>query len=86
MTRDEWLEPAQLAEYKIAGFGGSTMSPALLKLAEDSEVAAVLVLTDGYISYPEAEPPYCRPVGLVPQQRLHGRDLQTALRRGAVPG
>ena len=58
VTRDEWLEPAQLAEYNIAGFGGSDMSPGLLRLAEDHEVGAVLVLTDGYISYPSAEPPY----------------------------
>ena len=58
VTRDEWLEPAQLSEYRIAGFGGSDMSPGLNHLAEDSEVAAVLVLTDGYISYPAQEPPY----------------------------
>ena len=58
VTRDEWLEPAQLSEYKIAGFGGSNMSPALDQLARDTEVSAVLVLTDGYISYPATEPPY----------------------------
>ena len=58
VTRDEWLEPPQLAEYKIAGYGGSDMSPGLNRLAEDSEVTAVLVLTDGYIDYPKAEPPY----------------------------
>jgi predicted metal-dependent peptidase len=58
VTRDEWLEPPELGQYKIAGFGGSDMSPGLRKLAEDSEVAAVLVLTDGYISYPAQEPPY----------------------------
>jgi predicted metal-dependent peptidase len=58
VTRDEWLEPPQLAEYRIAGFGGSDMSPGLNKLAEDAEVNAVLVLTDGYISYPAIEPPY----------------------------
>ena len=34
------------------------MSPGLNHLAADSEVAAVLVLTDGYISYPAQEPPY----------------------------
>ena len=34
------------------------MSPGLKQLAADSEVAAVLVLTDGYISYPAQEPPY----------------------------
>jgi predicted metal-dependent peptidase len=58
VTRDEWLEPPQLSEYKIAGFGGSNMSPAMDALAIDSEVSAVLVLTDGYINYPAAEPPY----------------------------
>ena len=51
-------EPAQLSEYRIAGFGGSDMSPGLLRLAEDTEVAAALVLTDGYITYPAQEPPY----------------------------
>jgi predicted metal-dependent peptidase len=65
VTRDEWLEPAQLTEYKIAGFGGSDMSPALNKLAEDTEVGAVLVLTDGYISFPAAEPPYAVLWGVV---------------------
>jgi predicted metal-dependent peptidase len=58
VTRDEWLEPPQLSEYKIAGFGGSNMSPAMDALARDTEVSAVLVLTDGYIEYPRAEPPY----------------------------
>lgn len=58
VTRDEWLEPPQLAVYKVAGFGGSDMSPGMNKLAEDHEVSAVLVLTDGYIYYPEDEPPY----------------------------
>lgn len=58
VTRDEWLEPSQLAEYRIAGFGGSDMTSAMDRLAEDSEVDAVLVLTDGYIDYPRIEPPY----------------------------
>jgi predicted metal-dependent peptidase len=58
VTRDEWLEPAQLAEYRIAGFGGSDMSPGLNRLGEDEEVSAALVLTDGYIEYPAEEPPY----------------------------
>jgi len=34
-------------------------------LAEDPEVDAVLVLTDGYISYPAEEPPYAVLWGLV---------------------
>jgi len=58
VTKDEWLEPAQLAEFRIAGFGGSDMSPGLNKLAEDTEVSSALVLTDGYINYPANEPPY----------------------------
>ncbi len=58
VTRDEWLEPAQLAEYRVAGFGGSDMSPGLNRLGEDDEVSAALVLTDGYIEYPAEEPAY----------------------------
>jgi hypothetical protein len=34
------------------------MGPALLQLADDSEVTAALVLTDGFIEYPAAEPPF----------------------------
>ena len=41
------------------------MSPAMDQLADDPEVAAVLVLTDGYISYPAEEPPYAVLWGLV---------------------
>jgi predicted metal-dependent peptidase len=58
VTRDDWLEPVRLAEFHIAGFGRSDMSPGLHRLAEDPEVEAVLILTDGYISYPATEPPY----------------------------
>jgi predicted metal-dependent peptidase len=65
VTADEWLDPAELAAYKITGFGGSDMSPAMDALAEDPEVNAVLVLTDGYISYPAEEPPYAVLWGLV---------------------
>lgn len=65
VTADEWLDPSQLQQYKITGFGGSDMSPGLNKLSEDPEVAAVLVLTDGYIDYPQAEPHYAVLWGLV---------------------
>ncbi len=65
VTADEWLDPAELAAYKITGFGGSDMSPAMDALSEDAEVNAVLVLTDGYISYPAEEPPYAVLWGLV---------------------
>ncbi|MDB5311454.1 MAG: hypothetical protein JWO38_5656 [Gemmataceae bacterium] len=65
VTADDWLDPAQLQSYKITGFGGSDMRPAMGELAADPEVSAVLVLTDGYISYPQEEPPYAVLWGLV---------------------
>jgi predicted metal-dependent peptidase len=58
VTADEFIEPERLAEYEIKGLGGSDMSPALRFLAEDPEVEAVVVLTDGYIDYPAEEMPY----------------------------
>ncbi|MBR0238541.1 MAG: hypothetical protein IJQ39_10660 [Thermoguttaceae bacterium] len=58
VTADEWLEVGSLENFEAKGFGGSDMSPAMLKLAEDPDVTAVIVLTDGYIGYPEQEPPY----------------------------
>jgi predicted metal-dependent peptidase len=65
VTADEWIDPAELSSYKVTGFGGSDMSPAMLELADDPEVSAVLVLTDGYISYPADEPPYAVLWGIV---------------------
>jgi len=65
VTADEWLDPEGLLSYKVTGFGGSDMSPAMLQLADDPEVAAVLVLTDGYIEFPAEEPPYAVLWGLV---------------------
>jgi hypothetical protein len=58
VTHDDWVDPEELARYPIAGGGGSDMSPALLHLAADPEVKAVLVLTDGAISVPANPPPY----------------------------
>jgi predicted metal-dependent peptidase len=58
VTRDEWIDAASLANYKISGFGYSDMSPAMARLADDPEVAAVLMLTDGDIGILEREPPY----------------------------
>ena len=51
--------------YKVTGFGGSDMSHGMDQLAEDPEVSAVLVLTDGYITFPAEEPPYAVLWGLV---------------------
>jgi predicted metal-dependent peptidase len=61
VTADEWIDPAELTSYKITGFGGSDMSPAMDELTDDPEVNAVLVL----ISYPAEEPPYSVLWGLV---------------------
>ncbi len=65
VTSNDWVDVTALARFRVAGFGGSDMSPAMEQLAGDPEVAAVLVLTDGYIRYPEAEPPYAVLWGLV---------------------
>lgn len=58
VTHDDWLEPPQLLEYRVAGFGGSDMTPGIIHFANDPEVQSVLVLTDGYITLPAEEPPY----------------------------
>ena len=58
VTHDDWIEPEQLDLYQVGGFGGSDMSPGLLRLADDPEDSACIVLTDGYIDLPAAEPPY----------------------------
>ena len=58
VTGDKWVEPTDLAEFQITGFGYSDMSPGLLHLAEDPEVEAALLLTDGYIEYPAEPMPY----------------------------
>ena len=56
---DEFVEIGQLEKYRVNGYGGSDMSPAMLKLAEDPDVTSVLVITDGYIDYPpETDIPY----------------------------
>jgi predicted metal-dependent peptidase len=67
LTSDDWVEPPQLAEFQVTGFGYSDMSPAMLHLAEDPEVHAVLVLTDGHIDYPEFDPTYRVVWGLLGQ-------------------
>ncbi len=65
VTSDDWVDVSALGRFQVAGFGGSDMSPGMERLAQDPEVAAVLVLTDGYIAYPAAEPPYAVLWGLV---------------------
>jgi predicted metal-dependent peptidase len=61
LTREEWVSPAGLAHYKVTGLGGTDMTPALLKLAEDPDVEVVMVLTDEDVLWaplPTAPPPY----------------------------
>lgn len=58
VTSDETLSAAELAEFEISGYGGSDMSPAMLALAEDPRVTAVIVITDGDISFPPDAMPY----------------------------
>lgn len=58
ITVNEWISPYQLKNYEIKGLGGSNMSPAMLYLAQDSEVESLLVLTDGAIYFPQEKMPY----------------------------
>jgi predicted metal-dependent peptidase len=58
VTADETLTPYELGEREIAGYGGSDLSPAMLRLADDPEVRAAVVITDGDIAYPPAAMPY----------------------------
>lgn len=58
IARDEVVEPTALHHYEVQGYGGSDLTPALVRLAEDPDVSAALVLTDGEIAYPETPLPY----------------------------
>ena len=58
ITSDAILSPDELAAYKVSGFGGSDLSPAMLALADDPHVTAAVIVTDGDIAYPAEEMPY----------------------------
>jgi predicted metal-dependent peptidase len=58
VTADEMLSPAELASYRVSGYGGSDLTPALRALADDPRVTAAIVLTDGDIAYPPEAMPY----------------------------
>lgn len=58
ITSDEMLSPGELAGYQVKGYGGSDLTPAMLRLADDPRVTACLVVTDGDIGYPPREMPY----------------------------
>ncbi|MCI0456016.1 MAG: VWA-like domain-containing protein [Gemmataceae bacterium] len=55
---DEVLAPAEVSAWKVTGYGGSDLTPALCRLAENPDVAAAIVLTDGEITYPAEPVPY----------------------------
>lgn len=58
VTSDEVLSPTELADYRVSGYGGSDLTPAMLALAEDPRVTACLIVTDGDIAFPPEEMPY----------------------------
>jgi len=58
VNSEQFLTPDELARHEITGFGGSDLSPALHYLADDARVEAVIVLTDGDITYPPEAMPY----------------------------
>jgi predicted metal-dependent peptidase len=55
---DEIVTPAELARWRITGYGGSDLSPAMLRLADQGSIEAAIVLTDGEIAYPPHPMPY----------------------------
>ena len=56
VTSDKLVEIDDLARFQAQGGGGSDMSPAMLRLADDPSVEHVIVLTDGWIDYPPTIP------------------------------
>ena len=58
VTSDEVLSPNELADYRVSGYGGSDLGPAMLALADDPRVTDCLIVTDGDIAYPIEEMPY----------------------------
>lgn len=55
VTGDDLVDIDDLASFQVKGFGGSDMSPGLLRLADDPTAEAAVVLTDGAIDYPRKE-------------------------------
>lgn len=58
VTADDTVSPDELAAYAVRGFGGSDLSPAMLTLADDPLVRAVVIITDGDITFPPDPMPY----------------------------
>ena len=58
VTSDELLEPTELHDYTVSGYGGSDLTPAMERLAADPQVRAAAIITDGEIQYPHEPMPY----------------------------
>lgn len=58
VTSDDTVSPEELTTFAVSGFGGSDLSPAMLMLAEDPQVTATVIVTDGEIAFPAAPMPY----------------------------
>jgi len=58
VTVDEWVSPDELRSYRIRGFGGSDLRPAMKRLRREPAVTAAVVVTDGFIEYLKSPPPY----------------------------
>lgn len=58
VTSDETVSPEELATFFVSGFGGSDLSPAMLALAEEPQVSAAVIVTDGEIAFPSDPMPY----------------------------
>ncbi len=58
VTADDTIAPMDLARYQVSGYGGSDLTPAMLRLAQDPGVRGVAVITDGDIAFPPEQMPY----------------------------
>ena len=81
VTGDDTVEPSDLARFQVTGYGGSDLSPAMLKLADDTAVRAVAIITDGDIVFPSEPMPYdvlwvLPPGGMPGFQPHYGRVLR----------
>lgn len=58
VTSDDVVAIDDLSTFRVEGFGGSDMTPALQHLAADPETTAAVVITDGMIAYPDGPLPF----------------------------
>ncbi|MDO5579552.1 MAG: VWA-like domain-containing protein [Planctomycetia bacterium] len=53
---DEYVDIADLENYKILGLGDNDLDPAWERLSEDPEIQHVVVITDGWLEVPDPPP------------------------------